>query len=174
MRVLSIVILAAAVAASTAVLLAQSPTYHMGRAPTAEEIRSVDTYSGPAGKELAPGKGTAKEGVELFAEKCAHCHGATGKGGQYPALVTNELHPFATTIWSMINSSMPRSIPGIGIRAEKLSTDQVYALTAFILFKNGIIKETDVMDAQSLPRVKMPGRDARLDRLAPPPASVRD
>src|SRR5689334_15265378 len=92
MRVLSIVILAAAVITSTFVLLAQSPTYHVGRAPTAEEIRSVDTYSGPAGKELAAGKGTAKEGAELFAQKCAHCHGATGKGGQYPELVTKELH----------------------------------------------------------------------------------
>ena len=67
----------------------------------------------------------------------------------------------------MINSSMPRLIPDIGIRAEKLTTDQVYALTAFILFKNGIIKETDVMDAKTLPRVKMPSRDPRLDRLAP-------
>jgi cytochrome c len=167
MRVLSILILAAAVVTSTVVLLAQSPTYHVGRAPTAEEIRSIDTYSGPAGKELTPGKGTAKEGAELFAQKCAHCHGATGKGGQYPELVTKEIHPFATTIWSMINSSMPRSIPDIGIRAEKLTTDQVYALTAFILFKNGIIKETDVMDAKTLPRVKMPGRDPRLDRMAP-------
>ena len=167
MRVLSIAILAAAVATSTAVLLAQSPTYHLGRTPTAEEIRSVDTYSGPAGKELEPGKGTAEEGAYLFAQNFAYCHGGTGQGAQYPELVTKELHPFATTIWSMINSSMPRSIPDIGIRAEKLSTDQVYALTAFILFKNGIIKETDVMDAQSLPRVKMPGRDPRLDRLAP-------
>jgi cytochrome c len=157
---------------STAV--AQSPTYKLGRTPTADEIRALDTYSGPAGKELAPGKGTAKEGAPLFGQKCAHCHGAEGKDGQYPDLVTDRQHPFATTIWSMINSSMPRSIPDIGVRAEKLSTDQVYALTAFILFKNGLIKETDVMDAQTLPKVRMKGRDPRLDRLAPPPVASRD
>jgi len=173
MRVLSRLMFVATVASSMAVL-AQSPTYRLGRAPTAEEIRALDTYAGPAGKELVPGKGTAKEGGELFAQKCAHCHGATGKDGQYPELVTKNLHPFATTIWSMINSSMPRLIPDIGVRAEKLTTDQVYALTAFILFKNDIIKETDVMDEQSLPRVRMPTRDPRLDALAPPAEGTRD
>jgi S-disulfanyl-L-cysteine oxidoreductase SoxD len=166
MRVLSILMFAAAIVCSTA-MLAQSPTYRLGRAPTAQEIAAIDTYAGPAGKELVPGKGTAKEGAELFGKKCAHCHGATGKDGQYPELVTKNLHPFATTIWSMINSSMPRLIPDIGVRAEKLTPDQVYALTAFILFKNGLIKETDVMDAQTLPRVQIPTRDPRLNALAP-------
>jgi cytochrome c len=156
---------------AAAAALAQSPNYHVGRTPTAEEIRALDTYSGPAGKELLPGKGTAKEGAELFAQKCAHCHGAAGKDGQYPALVTENLHPFPTTVWSMINSSMPRSIPDIGVRAEKLTPDQVYALTAFILFKNGLIKESDVMDAQTLPHVKVPTRDSRLDKLTAPAAS---
>jgi S-disulfanyl-L-cysteine oxidoreductase SoxD len=173
MQILKRGILMAALTVCTAGL-AQSPTYHLGRTPTAEEIRAADTYSGPVGKELTPGKGTAKEGAELFAKKCAHCHGATGKDGQYPALVTENLHPFPTTIWSMINSSMPRSIPDIGVRAEKLSADQVYALTAFILFRNGLIQETDVMDAQTLPRVRIPTRDPRLDRLTPPPEKPQD
>ena len=167
MRALESWILTVALAGGASAL-AQSPTYHLGRTPTSEEIRVADTYAGPAGKELLPGKGAAKEGAELFVQKCAHCHGATGKDGQYPALVTDNLHPFATTLWSMINSSMPRSIPDIGVRAEKLTPDQVYALTAFILFKNGLIQETDVMDAQSLPRVPVPTRDPRLDGLTTP------
>jgi S-disulfanyl-L-cysteine oxidoreductase SoxD len=173
MRVLSRLMFVAAIASSMAVL-AQSPTYRLGRAPTAEEIRTLDTYAGPAGKELVPGKGTAKEGAPLFAQKCAHCHGAEGKEGQYPELVTKNLHPFATTIWSMINSSMPRLIPDIGVRAEKLTADQVYALTAFILFKNGLIKDTDVMDAQTLPRVRIPTRDPRLDSLVSASGAARD
>ena len=134
----------------------------------------MDTIVGPAGKELPPGSGTAKKGAEIFAKKCAHCHGTTGVEGQFPKLVGGQLHPFATTIWSFINNGMPRSIPDVGIRAEKLSADEVYALTAFILFRNGVVQETDVLDAKSLPRVRMPTRDPRLDKLAPPAYDARD
>src|SRR5215472_17999361 len=67
---------------------AQSPTYQLGRTPTAEEIRAWDISIGPLGKELPPGRGTAKEGAQLFVQKgCAGCHGATGIGGRAPALV---------------------------------------------------------------------------------------
>ena len=167
MRGPNFLMLAAALATGTAAR-AQMPTYHLGRTPSAEEIRALDTYAGPAGKELAPGKGTAQEGAPLYARKCAHCHGANGEGGGgFPRLVGARPHPFATTIWSMINSSMPRALPDAGVRAESLPADEVYALTAFLLYKNSIIKETDVMDARSLPRVRMPKRDPRLDRLAP-------
>ena len=163
----SFLMLAAALATGAAAR-AQMPTYHLGRTPTADEIKAVDTYAGPAGKELPPGKGTPQEGAPIFARKCAHCHGANGEGGGgFPRLVGARPHPFATTIWSMINSSMPRALPDAGVRAETLPADEVYALTAFLLYKNNIIKETDVMDARSLPRVRMPKRDPRLDRLAP-------
>ena len=150
--------------------LAQMPTYRFGRTPTADEVKAMDTYAGPAGKELPPGKGTAQEGAPIYARKCAHCHGANGEGGAgFPRLVGGgiHIHPFATTIWSFINSSMPRALPDAGMRAEVLPADEVYALTAFILFKNNIINEADIMDARSLPRVRMPKRDPRLDRLAP-------
>ena len=152
--------------ASGATALAQMPTYHLGRAPTAEEIRALDRIVGPAGKELLPGKGTAKEGAPIFAKRCAHCHGANGEGGrQFPRLAGADLHPFATTYWSMISSSMPRSLPDAAVREGTLSPDEVYALTAFILYKNNIIKEDDVLNQNSLPRVHMPTRDRRLDKL---------
>jgi cytochrome c len=155
--------------ATGAVVRAQSPTYHLGRTPTPEEIRAADVTVGPAGRELPPGSGTAKKGAEIFAKKCAHCHGPTGVEGQFPKLVGGELHPFATTIWSFINSSMPRNVPDVGLRQETLSADEVYALTAFILYRNGIVKEDDVLDAKSLPKIRMPTRDRRLDGLAPRP-----
>ena len=68
---------------------AQAPNYrNVGRAPTPDEIRAWDTAVGPAGKELPPGKGTAKEGAEIFAEKCVVCHGPAGEGSQMaPRLV---------------------------------------------------------------------------------------
>jgi len=155
---------------------AQSPTYGVGRTPTADEIRAQDISVSPTGKELPPGRGTAKEGAQLYVAKgCAGCHAPAGYGGRAPMLIKgtssspnpapclvpciNEsnvmaLHaPFATTIWDYINRGMPLGKEGT------LTPNEVYALTAFLLYKNGVIKEDDVLDAQSLPNVNMPNRD---------------
>jgi len=155
----------------------QSPTYGLGKAPSAEEIRAWDIAISPTGKELPPGQGTAKEGALLYVRKgCAGCHGATGSGAHAPTLISRKgtkpapsvpclapcvndgnsmgVHsPFATTIWDYINRGMPLGKEGT------LKPDEVYALTAFLLYKNEVIKEDEVMDAQSLPKVKMPNRD---------------
>jgi cytochrome c len=61
--------------------------------------------------------------------------------------------PFATTIWDYINRGMPLGKEGT------LTPNEVYALTAFLLYKSDVIKEDEVMDAQSLPKVKMPNHD---------------
>jgi cytochrome c len=148
---------------------AQSPTYGVGRTPTAEEIRRMDISIGPTGEELPPGRGTAKEGAQVFEQKgCIACHGPAGLGGMAPELQSKKGHdvpiwkrerilplrsPFATTVWDYINRGMPLG------REGTLKPDEVYALTAFLLFKNGVITEDEVMDAQSLPKVKMPNRD---------------
>src|SRR5213596_3271439 len=67
--------------------LAQSPTYGVGRTPTAEEIRALDISIGPTGEELPAGHGTAKEGAQVYVQKgCGACHGATGTGGMAPEL----------------------------------------------------------------------------------------
>ena len=64
---------------------AQSPTYGLGKTPTAEDIRAWDIAISPDGKELPPGNGSAKEGAPLYAQKCAACHGATGSGAGLPS-----------------------------------------------------------------------------------------
>src|SRR5205085_5455289 len=69
---------------------AQSPTYGLGKTPSAEEIRSWDIAISPDGKELPPGSGTAKDGSPLYAQKCAACHGTTGSGGRAPELIKSE------------------------------------------------------------------------------------
>src|SRR6202158_351277 len=155
---------------------AQSPTYGLGRAPSSEEIRPWDISISPEGKELPTGHGTAREGAQLYVQKgCAGCHGRTGSGGQAPTLISSKgisktsapclapcvndanampLHsPFATTIWDYINRGMPLGKEGT------LSANEAYALTAFLLYKNDVIQEDEVLDAQSLPKVKMPNRD---------------
>lgn len=153
----------------------QSPTYGLGRAPSAEEIRAWDIAISPTGKELPAGRGTAKEGATLFVQKgCAGCHGTAGSGMHAPTLISRKapppstfclapcvndsntmaVHsPFATVIWDYINRGMPLGKEG------SLKPNEVYALTAFLLFKHDIIKEDEVMDQQSLPKVKMPNRD---------------
>ena len=149
--------------------LAQSPTYGVGSTPSAEEIRAWDISIGPTGKELPPGRGTAKEGAPVFAQKCAVCHGATLVGGLAPTLLKAKKEPnvdpwelgrvlpirspYATTVWDYINRAMPLNAEGT------LTADEVYALTAFLLYKNDVIPEDEVLDAQSLPKVKMPNRE---------------
>jgi S-disulfanyl-L-cysteine oxidoreductase SoxD len=145
--------------------VSQLPTYHVGRAPTAQEIKEQDTYVGPSGEGLPQGRGNAKDGAKIFEQKCALCHGPTGVEGKYPKLKTKSTRPFATTIWSMINSSMPRSIPDVGVRAEKLPINDVYALTAFVLHLNGLVAEDAVIDQTNLARVKMPSRNAQLEAM---------
>jgi cytochrome c len=157
---------------------AQSPTYGLGKAPTTEEIKAWDIAISPDGKELPPGRGSAKEGAPLYAQKCAACHGATGSGGRAPQLIKTDpgaaatgkeppclspcirganvmgIHsPYATTIWDYINRGMPFGKEG------SLKADEVYAITAFLLYKNGVIPEAQILDAKTLPEVKMPNRD---------------
>ena len=155
----------------------QAPTYHLGRPPSAEEVRAWDIAISPTGKELPSGQGTAKEGAGLYVRKgCAGCHGATGSGAHAPTLISRKgpqkapavpclapcvndsnamaIHsPFATTIWDYINRGMPLGKEGT------LTANEVYALTAFLLYKNDVIAEDEVMDARTLPKVKMPNRD---------------
>jgi cytochrome c len=154
-------------------VLAQSPRYGVGRTPTEEEIRAWDISIGPTGEELPPGRGTAKEGAKVYVSKgCAGCHGATGMGGAAPALKSKMgkeadtwergrilpiRSPFATTVWDYINRGMPLN------REGTLTADEVYALTAFLLYINEVIPEDQVLDKQSLPNVKMPIGDAYAD-----------
>jgi cytochrome c len=143
---------------------AQGPTYQLGRTPSKEEVKARDTAVSPDGKELPPGRGTAVEGATVYTQKCAACHGpnATGSalhrgliplGNAKPVKIPFSLVPYATTVWDFINRAMPQTRPG------SLTPDEVYAVTAYVLYRNDVVKETDVLDATSLPKVRMPNRD---------------
>ena len=158
-------LLTATLALSTCVTtLAQGPTYQLGRTPSAEEIKSRDIAISPEGKELPPGRGTAVEGAAIYTQKCAACHGPNAAGSALhrglvplgnakPVKIPFSLVPYATTVWDFINRAMPQTRPG------SLTADEVYAVTAYVLYRNDVIKETDVLDATSLPKVRMPNRD---------------
>lgn len=152
--------------------LAQTADYkNIGRTPTQQEIQAWNISIGPDGKGLPPGQGSAKDGAPIFAAKCAVCHGDQGQGGKIgprvvggiadtetlaslkPVRSVGGYWPYATTVWDFIRRAMPRDQSGT------LTPNEVYAVTAFILYKSNIIKEDEVLDAKTLPQVKMPNRN---------------
>jgi S-disulfanyl-L-cysteine oxidoreductase SoxD len=151
--------------------LAQSPDYNVGTPLSQEEIKRFDFMIGPEGQQLPAGHGTAKEGAVIFAKRCEVCHGKNGQSGVLRRLVLGSpgkpflgpfkendkdsvaYYPYATIAWDYINRAMPVPKPG------SLTHDEVYSLVAFLLYRNGIVNETDVMDEQSLPKVQMPNRN---------------
>ena len=145
----------------------QSPTYGVGRTPTADELKAIDIDIAPDGKNLPAGRGAAAIGKAIYASRCAVCHGATGKegpqdviaGGQAslnapsrPLKTVGSYWPYATTLWDYLRRAMPFDHPGT------MSPDDLYSTTAYVLFLNGIVNETDVIDQTTLPKVRMPNR----------------
>ena len=149
---------------------------NLGVPATAEQIAGWDLSIGPDGENLPPGSGTAARGAEIFAAKCAACHGADGTGGPNDALAgghgtlasaepvrtIGSYWPYATTIFDYVRRAMPYTAP------QSLTNDEVYALTAHLLHLNGIIDEDLVVDAAALPAIEMPNaggfRSAYRDR----------
>src|SRR5689334_20357286 len=161
--------------AAIALLLASpalAQSYGVGHTPSPDELRALDISIGPTGEELPEGHGTAKEGAALFQAKgCSGCHGKAGVGAMAPALQSNRgkdlplwergrgtsgwmilplTAPYATIVWDYIHRGMPLG------REGSLAPDEVYSLTAYLLFLNGVIPEDQVLDKVSLPKVKMP------------------
>lgn len=179
LAVVGIGLLAVAVTANPS--RAQLPTYGLGRAPTADEIKAWDLTIPSDGQGLPPGSGTAALGEPIYATRCASCHGERGQNPKYdrlvggqgtlktdaPVLTIGSFWPYATTLWSYIRRSQPVDEPG------SLTPDQVYAVTAYLLHLNGIIGETDVIDAQTLPQITMPNRDGFVPDTRPDVGSTR-
>jgi mono/diheme cytochrome c family protein len=160
-------------AAST--VSAQPTRYGVGRTPTPDEIRALGSAIAPDGTGLPSGSGTVAAGRTLFAAQCARCHGPDGEGQVGPRLVGGQgtlasprplrtvgsFWPYATTLWDYVNRAMPFDRPGV------LEPSEVYAAVAFVLQLNGIIGEDRVMDATTLPQVKMPNRDGFIQDPRP-------
>jgi cytochrome c len=139
----------------------------VGRAPTPQEIREWDISIAPDGTGLPEGSGTAAAGKEMYENRCARCHGAKGEGrdsvavagGQgtlknpKPLRTVGSYWPYATTIWDYVNRAMPFDKPGT------LSKEQVYAITAYVLYLNGLVAENTLVDAKSLSKIQMPNRN---------------
>ena len=145
----------------------QSPSFGVGRPPTAAELKAIDIDIAPDGKALPPGTGTAAAGKLVYTARCETCHGPTGTEGPQeviaggngslatarPQKTVGSYWPYATTLWDYIRRAMPFDHPGT------LTDDQIYGVTAYVLFLNGIVNEQDVVDQSSLPKIQMPNRN---------------
>jgi S-disulfanyl-L-cysteine oxidoreductase SoxD len=159
--------LAAAVLAACAAQPPAGKPPALGAAVSAEEVARWDISIPPSGAGLPKGGGSARQGLPVYEQKCLACHGAKGVGkpadalaggagslaSKTPLRTVGSYWPYATTLFDYVRRAMPISNP------LSLSDDEVYAVSAYLLYLNGIVGEDEQMNAQSLPRVKMPNRD---------------
>ena len=147
----------------------QSP--HLGQAMTVPDIKKVDISIGPDGVGLPIGSGNAKAGQKVYEAQCSSCHGVKGQGKPVDALVggigslssdkpirtVGSFWPYASTLFDYTRRAMPLQSP------KSLTNNEVYAVSAYILFLNGSIGENDELNQQNLAQVKMPNRDGMID-----------
>ena len=158
--------LAALLCVATAASAADAPK--LGQAVSPADLAAWDISIAPDGIGLPSGQGTSAQGEAVYASKCLACHGEKGAGkpndmlvggagslaaGQTPVKTVGSFWPYATTLFDYIRRAMPYHEP------KSLTADEAYAVSAYILALNGIIGAGDVVDAQSLPKVKMPNRE---------------
>lgn len=146
--------------------------FGLGKAADASRIAALDIDVSPSGAGLPPGAGTPEQGAAIYAASCASCHGANGEGKPpaYPQLIggpkgsfdfasdskiprtIGNYWPYATSLYDYIRRAMPLTAPG------SLTADQTYAVTAYLLNREGLVPANTSIDAKSLPAVQMPAR----------------
>ena len=144
---------------------------NLGTSPTPAMLAAMDMSIPPSGAGLPVGSGSVAQGQKVYEAKCQTCHGLKGEGKPADPLVggigslgsgkpvrtVGSYWPYATTLFDYVRRAMPTNAP------QSLSNDEVYAASAYVLFLNGIVAEAAVMNAQTLPQVKMPNRDGFID-----------
>ena len=138
----------------------------LGVEATPEQVEAWSLTVLPDGTGLPPGSGTARAGAAIYAQKCLGCHGAEGKDGPNdrlagghgtladaaPVKTVGSYWPYATTVFDYIRRAMPFTQP------QSLSSDEIYALTAYLLYINDVVGQDEVIDSRTLPAVEMPNR----------------
>lgn len=141
--------------------------FGLGQPASESDMAAWNIDVSPDGQGLPPGQGTVKQGAQLYAMKCAACHGLTGKEGPSEVLVGGQgslqtikplktigsYWPYATTLYDYLRRAMPFTAP------QSLKPDEIYALVAWLLNQNHIIAEDAILDAHSLPKIEMPNRN---------------
>lgn len=155
--------------------------YGLGRTATEAEIGAWNIDIDRDGRKLPTGSGSVAQGRVVFEAQCASCHGARGEGGIGDRLVGGQgtlasgkplktvgsFWPYAPTLFDYVRRAMPMNAP------QSLGTDDVYAVSAYILNLNGIVPDAAVLDAGAMSAIRMPNRDGfvsdpRPDARGPP------
>lgn len=148
---------------------AEQPRLGIGTPATPEQVRGWDIDVRPDGAGLPLGQGTVAQGEKIYAEQCSACHGEKGQnpakgfdrlvGGKgtlatpKPVQTVGSYWPYATTVFDYVRRAMPFPAP------QSLTSDEVYAVVAYLLYLNEIVPREAVMNAQELKKVKMPNAD---------------
>ena len=142
--------------------------FEFGQPVTEEEIAGWEIDIEPDGTGLPPGSATVEDGKRVYEIYGAPFHGSNGEGTDFaprlvggmgtlntdkPVKTVGSYWPYATTVFDYIRRAMPASAP------QTLSNNEYYALTAWVLWANGIITEDQVIDQDTLPAIVMPNRD---------------
>jgi cytochrome c len=153
--------------------------YGIGHAATPAQVASWDIDIAPDGRNLPAVRGTVAHGRDVYAAQCASCHGARGEGGlgdkltggngtlatPAPVKTVGSYWPYATTLFDYIRRAMPLNAP------QSLSNEDVYAVSGYVLYLNGLVDENATIDAKALIALKMPNRDGFI---ADPRPDVKD
>ncbi len=151
--------------------LLAAATPHFGHPADPALIKAWNISIAPDGTGLPAGHGSVAEGAQIYTQKCVMCHGVNGAGkpadqltggigtlaSAHPVKTVASYWPYATTLFDYIRRTMPLTSP------RSLTDHETYALAAYILSIDGIVKKNAVLDAKNLPKIKMPNRDGFVD-----------
>jgi len=168
---------AAALALSLSV---QAQVYGVGHAASERDLAAWNIDVAADGAGLPAGSGSVASGKTIYAQQCAACHGAKGEGkpadqlvggrgtlaSANPVKTIGSFWPYATTVFDFINRAMPYNAP------QSLTADEVYSVTAYLLYLNDIVAADAVLDARSLPKIRMPNRDGFVGDIRPDTTNV--
>lgn len=171
--ILAAAVLALSACASQPTSTAKPP--RLGTPVSAAEVTGWDISIPPSGAGLPSGSGTPRQGAVVYEQKCLACHGAKGAGkpadplaggigslaSKTPLRTVGSYWPYATTLFDYVRRAMPLNNP------LSLTDDEVYAVSAYVLFLNGIVGEDATMNARTLLQVKMPNRDGFVSDWPP-------
>lgn len=151
--------------------LAQEQTPGLGTAITESQLSGFDLIAPPDGSGFPPGSGSAEQGKQVFEARCQACHAANGEGtsgntrlvggdihsAERPLRTVGSFWPHASTLFDYIRRAMPADSP------KSLSNTEVYQVTAYVLYLNGIISQTTQLNREALIEIEMPNKDGFLD-----------
>ena len=140
----------------------------LGRPATQEEVTAWDIDIRPDGTGLPEGSGDVFTGEEVFAEKCAICHGDFGEGvdrwpvlaggfdtlrSERPVKTIGSYWPYLSTVWDYVHRAMPFG------EAQSLTDDEVYAITAYLLYVNDLVDDDFELSHKNFADVRLPNEE---------------